>query len=77
MADDKLTQKIRYPLIHRLFAGIALLTFVVILIAGASAEARFLTITVRATIALLVIGFISRVVLKVIASYEEMNGGET
>lgn len=76
MADTKLTKIVRYPLIHRFLAGLALLTFVVIIIAGVSAQARFLTITVRAAVAFLIIGLISRVVLRVIASYEEMNGGE-
>ena len=76
MADSKLTKTVRYPMIHRFLAGLSLLTFVVIIIAGVAAQARFLTITVRAAIAFLVISLISRVVLRVIASYEEMNGGE-
>ena len=77
MAGSKLPINMQYPLIHRLLAGISLLTFVVIIIAGVAAQARFFTITVRAAVAVLVIGLISRVVLRVIASYEEMNSGET
>jgi hypothetical protein len=77
MADKKLTQKIRYPGVHKLLAGISLVTFIVIVIAGVAAEARFFTITIRAAIALLIISLVGRVVMQVISSYEEMNGGQT
>jgi hypothetical protein len=76
MAGKKLTKVVSYPHIHKVLAGISLVTFVVIIIAGVSAQARFFTITIREFIALAVISLISRVVMRVIASYEEMNGGQ-
>ena len=76
MADKKLVKVVRYSQLHKLLAAIALLTFFVIMIAGLAARASFMTITFRACIAMFVVKLISVVVMRVIASYEEMNGGQ-
>ena len=77
MADKKLSKRVKYSGLHRLIAGVSLIAFVVSILGGVMAEARITTITVRALIVMLVIAGISRIVMRVIASYEEMNGGKT
>ncbi len=69
---------VRYSLVvvHKLAAGVALLAFCVVLGAGLMAEARIVTITYRAFVVMLVIGIVSRVVTRVLTSYEEINGGK-
>ncbi len=76
MADKKLVKIVRYPHLHKFFAGIALVTFVVNLIAGVSAQARFFTIAWKIFWCWIAVSAIAWVVMKVIASYEEMKGGE-
>lgn len=80
MASDakakKLTRKVSYASLQKLIAGVSLLCFLVILIAGLQADVRMITIAVRAMIVMLVIKVIARVVISVLATYEEMNSGE-
>ena len=77
MADSKLVQKVKYPSLHKLFAGVSLLSLVVTFMGGLMAGARFSTITFRALVVMIVVALISRIVMRVIASYEEMSGGKT
>lgn len=67
----------QYTGIKKLFAGVALLAFLVTIVAGLRAEVRFITIAYRATGAMLVVFIICRVIIKIIAGYEEMNSGKT
>ena len=73
---DKANKVVRYPHVHKLMAGISLLVFTVTMIAGMRAEARFITITFRALIAMMAVAFIGRIVVQLIASYEEIHGGK-
>jgi apolipoprotein N-acyltransferase len=66
----------QYLMFKKLFAGVAMLAFIVILIAGLKANARLVTIAYRATIVMVVILFVNRVVIKVLSGYEEMNSGK-
>ena len=77
MADKKKKKsgKRQDPLvwIKKIFAGVAMLAFLVTIVAGLQAEVRFITIAYRATAVMFVVFVISRVVLKIISGYEEMN----
>lgn len=72
----KVTKTVKFPHVHKMLAGISLLIFTVTMVAGMRAEARFITITVRALIAMIVVALIGRVVVRLIASYEEIHGGK-
>lgn len=72
----KTSKTVKFPHVHKMLAGISLLVFTVTMIAGMRAEARFITITVRALVAMIVVAVIGRVVVRLIASYEEIHGGE-
>jgi len=79
MADDKapsLKKKVRYALFHRLAAGVALLGFLVTLVSDLMAQVPLMTIVYRAVLVVIAVGLISRVVIQLIASYEEMNSGK-
>ena len=77
MADKKkLVKKVRYPNLHKTIAAISLIMFIVSIIGGLRAEVRITTITVRAVVVMLVVALISRIIMRVVASYEEMNGGK-
>jgi hypothetical protein len=75
-AKKKVSRKVSYVLFHKFAAAVSLLAFVVMIISGLMAEARLTTITYRALIAMLVVGLVSRVVIRVVATYEEMNSGQ-
>jgi hypothetical protein len=76
MAADKLSKTVKFPHVHKMLAGISLLIFTVTMIAGMRADARFITITVRALVAMVIVALIGRVVVRLIASYEEIHGGK-
>jgi len=71
----KQVQKKRYPGLHKFSAGVSLLTFVVIIIAGMKANVGFETITYRAFLAMVVIAFLTRILVKAWASFEELDRG--
>lgn len=66
----------RYVVIKKIFAGVAMLAFLVTIIAGIKAEVRFITIAYRSTAVMFVVFIISRVVIKVLSGYEEINSGK-
>lgn len=70
-----LKKRVKYTLIHKFAAGLALVAFLVTIIAGVMADARITIITYRAALVILVIGMVARIVLRTWASYEEMKGG--
>jgi len=70
-------KKVRYVYIHKFAAAVSLLCFGVIVAAGMMAEARFVTIAFRAFVVTLAISVVSRVIVSILASYEEMNSGKT
>ena len=84
MADDvtkKATsasvKRVSFAHVHRLAAAVALIGFLVTLVAGIIAQVRVITIVYRAVVVMLVVGVLSRVLIHVLASYEEMNSGKT
>lgn len=72
----KVTKKVSFTYLKKLTAGVSLLCLMVIVLAGVIGQARVITITYRAAIAILVIGVVSRVVIKILLSYEDMHGGK-
>lgn len=77
MATKVIKKKIpSFLILHKLFAGVALLTFVVIIVAGLRTGLQLSTIAVRSTLAMIVIGVISRVVIRILVTFEEMNSDE-
>ena len=79
MAAEKTKKRIRkvsYAYVQRLFAGVSLLAFVVMVISGMMAHVGVVTIAFRALVVMLVISLVARVVVKTLAAYEEMNSGQ-
>ena len=76
MDDKKLIKTIKFPMVHKFLCSLSLICFVVVIIGGLSAQARFLTITFKAMVVMVCIALISRIVMRVISTYEEMNSGE-
>ena len=76
MAVKTLKKKVNFAYVHKLTAAVSLVALVVIIAAGIMGEARTITIAYRACGAMIVIGIISRVVLKILCTYEEMNSGK-
>jgi len=74
MAAKKNTQK--YAAFHKLKAMVCLLSFFVVLVAGLGAGVSLATIVWRSFVVILAILVISRVVLQIIVTSEEMNSGE-
>lgn len=66
----------RFVVFKKLFAAVAMLAFIVIIVAGMRAEARFVTIAYRATAAMLVVFVVNRIVIKILSGYEEINSGK-
>ena len=69
-------RRVQFALLHRAAAGVGLLAFGVIVAAGIMAGASVYTMAFRAAVAVLVIGLVSRVVVSILAAYEEMNSGK-
>lgn len=71
--DKKRTRKVSFTYLKRLFSGVALICFFVMIAAGVMADNRWVTITERCFVVMVVIMLINWVVVKILASYEEMN----
>ena len=76
MTDATRKQKISYAYMHKLFSGVGLLAFTVIVAAGLMAEASVFTITWRAALVIIVISLVNRMVVSILSAYEEMNSGK-
>jgi|GEM_PF-4818458 len=79
MAGKKKKQKKgsqKYAVFHKLKALICLIAFFVVLVAGLGAQVSLTTIVFRAFLVILAVLVISRVVLQIIVTSEEMNSGE-
>lgn len=72
----KLSKKVNFASIHRFAAAVSLLAFLVIVIGGIMTETRFITITFRSIGVVLIIGIVTRIITRILASYEEMNSGK-
>jgi len=73
MAKRKLKE--RFAAVHKLAAGIWLLAFFVIVITGFESGARVSTMLMKAVIVTVAISVVSRIVVSIFATSEEMNGG--
>lgn len=79
MADEKarvLTKKVKYGLFHRFAAAVALIGFLVTLVSGLMSQVPIMTIVFRSVLVVIAVGVISRVIIQLIASYEEIHSGE-
>ncbi len=65
-----------YAFIHKLSAGAALLAFVVIVLAGVMAQSSITMMVLRAVVVIAVVSLVKRVIIRILASYEEMNSGK-
>ncbi|MEZ4753967.1 MAG: hypothetical protein R3A13_06595 [Bdellovibrionota bacterium] len=72
--DNKLVKRVSYVVVHKVAAGISLLCLLVVAVAGLSANASVFSMTWRAFIAILLVKVMSVVLIKVLATYEEMDG---
>lgn len=66
----------QFAVVHRLAAAVSLVGFMVTILAGVMSEARVMTIVYRSVGVIFLIGVVSRIVIRVLASYEEMNSGK-
>ncbi len=68
------TRKISsYAMVHKLMASVGILMFMVIMINGLKNNISMSSIVFKSTIVLVILSMISRVVIKVLKTYEEMN----
>jgi hypothetical protein len=72
----KLVQKVNYAYVHKLSASVALLAFFVIMASGLMADASIISIVVKSFLVIIAVGLITRVVVSMLASYEEINSGK-
>ena len=75
-AKKRVVRKVSFTALHRFAAGISLLAFGVVVAAGLMADARIITIAYRSAVVILMVSLISRVVVGILASYEEINSGK-
>ena len=71
--ERKRVKKVNYHIVDKWIAGISLVYFIVIMIAGFIQDAGVVSITKRAMIAILTLVLIKIVFVKILANYEEMN----
>ena len=78
MADKKKvgSYKVNFEMVHRFKAMVALITFCVMIVSGLRANVSLITILMKTTVAIIVISLVSIVVIRALAAYEEINGGE-
>lgn len=74
---DAQTRIKRYTFIHKYSVGVSILTFFLIIIQGLRAEVSVITITYRTVAVCLAIYVLTRIIVKAIASFEEINNGES
>lgn len=74
--EKRLVKKVNFAYLHRLSAGVSLLGFFVVIAAGIEAEARCMTIVSRAFLVILAVAFVTKVIVRVLAGYEEINSGQ-
>ncbi|MCB0318340.1 MAG: hypothetical protein KDD56_06250 [Bdellovibrionales bacterium] len=70
----KLVRKVSFIVMHKIVAALSLLTLLVVLIASLLAKASVFSMTWRALVAILIVKLASVVVIKLLATYEEMDG---
>ena len=79
MAADpkgKRSRKVTYAYLHKLAAAVQLIAFVVIILAGIMGKSSVTSVVVRSFVVLVVVSLVTRVITRILASYEEMNSGK-
>lgn len=71
--DKKLVQKKNYYFVDKFIAGLSLVAFVVIILAGLRQGANVVTITFRAMITILILVVVKVIVIKILMNYEELS----
>lgn len=72
----KVIKRVSFVWIHKLAVGVFLLAFVVMCMAGVRGGAGIWSTLTRVGIVGVVVWAVTRVVLKILESYEEMNSGK-
>lgn len=75
-SERRVTRKLNFVFLQKLAAGVSLLALTVIIAAGVMGGARTITITYRAAAVIVVIGFVTRILIRILSSYEELNSGK-
>lgn len=75
-APQRIIKKVSFVHIQKLLNSVSLLAFSVVLIAGAMHGVSVSVIAFRAIVVLSVIGVITRIVIRILSTYEEMNSGK-
>ena len=72
--NNKLVRRVSFVVVHKIAAAISLLALLVIVIAGLAAKASVFSMTWRSLVAILIVKLVSVVLIKALATYEEMDG---
>lgn len=75
--SKKIIKRVSYVHIQKLMAAVSLLAFLVVVVAGLRANVGVIAITFRAFLVIFVVGILGRVIVQVLATYEEMNSGQS
>ena|GEM_PF-4365690 len=73
----KLTLRVRYEGLHRLWDGLVLACLLIVVVGGFVAGASTITIVYRATIAIAILLVLGRIIIRSWALWEELKRGET
>ena len=73
-ANRKLTKKKNFYLLDKFIAGLSLVGFLVIMIAGFKQGVSVTTISFRAMIVIIFLAFVKVGLVKILMNYEEMSG---
>ncbi len=74
--ETKTIKRASYVHIQKLLAGVALLAFIVVVVAGLMAGAGVVSICIRATLVILTVILVRIFVIQILEAYEEMNSGK-
>ena len=72
----KIIKKVSFVYLQKLTTAVALMAFLVAVAAGIQGGAGLMMILWRALCVMVVIGVISRIIIRILESYEEMNSGK-
>ena len=75
-AQGKVTKKVSSAYVHKLAAAVSLLAFFVIIAAGIKAQSSVNTMVLRSSIVIIAVGLVARIIVRILASYEEINSGK-
>lgn len=72
----KIVKRVSFVFMQKLAAAVSLLALLVITIAGIMGGSRIITISYRAALVVVVVGILTRIIIKILENYEEMNSGK-